>query len=89
MRYLAERPSGQVVFVLWGGKASATFDASEAQQVAQLAGTWGVRAAKVEKSHPAAPANGASNQPPFLSGSNPFSQINAALHSLGADQIDW
>ena len=89
MRFLSTRQSGQVVFVLWGGKARTTFNNSAAEHDAQAAGTWGSRAAKVERSHPAAPASGSSERPPFFSDGNPFSQINDALISLGADAIDW
>jgi uracil-DNA glycosylase len=78
---LAGREAGHVVFLLLGTPAQQLADRMQIRQIAEQAGVWGTRVDEVRLSHPAA------NQ--FLSGQNPFHEVNARLLNMGAAPIRW
>lgn len=87
MRFLAARKTGQVVFLLWGGKAFEVFRDAGVEQAAKDAGTWQTRVRIVRRGHPAfvTPNGGV----PFFQGKNAFAEPNEELVSMGANPIDW
>ncbi|HEV7880417.1 hypothetical protein [Bradyrhizobium sp.] len=78
---LAQRKTGHVVFLLLGTPAQQLANRMRIRQIAQQSGVWQTRVDEVRLSHPA------SNQ--FLSGPNPFHEVNARLLNMGAAPIRW
>lgn len=86
MRFLAQRDSGPVVFVLWGGSALDVFRDAGVEQLAKTNGTWQTTVRFIHRDHPAYAHTGIV---PFFQGVNSFVEINAALAAMGADPINW
>ncbi len=86
LTYLAERPTGRVVFMLWGEPAQQLFAKAKVQAAAIAAGSWQTRVATVEKAHPSA---GTSTNVTFLAEPNPFKAANQALVEMGGTAIAW
>lgn len=84
---LSTRPSGVVVFLLWGKPARNRFAQTGARENAEQAGTWQTRIRVVTKAHPGAANPGA--LPPFLAPPNTFREVNDALLAMGSSQIRW
>ena len=76
---LAARASGRVVFAMWGAQP-ATLE-TFIRTAASGAGAWNTRVKIVKKGHPATAG--------YLSGTNPFQQINDALVSIGGTMLNW
>ena len=74
IRAVAERPA-PAVFVLWGAHAHKKLKLIEASTARHIV---------IQSAHPSplSAHNG-------FFGSKPFSRINAALHELGQEQVDW
>ena len=86
LTWLAKRPNKHTVFLLWGNPAKAMFRESRVEQVAQEAGTWGVRVSAVEHFHPAAQGQGI---PRFFQPPNSFTKANELFIQMGAVPIEW
>jgi uracil-DNA glycosylase len=78
---VAARTTGHVVFLLLGAPAQRVAQRARIREIAEEAGVWGERVQEVRLPHPA------SNQ--FLSGRNPFLEVNARLGEMGATPIRW
>jgi uracil-DNA glycosylase len=78
---LAQRTTGHVVFLLLGSPAQRVADKVRIREIAEQTGVWGTRVDEVRLSHPA------SNN--FLTGPNPFHEVNARLAHMGAAPIWW
>ncbi|WP_108512961.1 hypothetical protein [Bradyrhizobium algeriense] len=78
---LAQRTTGHVVFLLLGTPAQRVADKVRIREIAEQTGVWRTRVDEVRLSHPA------SND--FLSGPNPFHEVNARLANMGAAPIRW
>lgn len=86
LRTVVTRPTGQVVFLLWGKVARDMVNAAGIEQAAKDAGTWQTRVRFVTHDHPAAALAGL---PLFFKPPNPFSTANQALEQMGAEPIHW
>lgn len=85
LRFLAERPDGKVVYVLWGAKARGVFDTAGVEAAARAVGSWGTQVAVVSHPHPNAQPNGA----PFYAIPNPFLETNRLLIAMGSEPVPW
>ena len=87
--HLALRPQGALVVVPWGGEAQDAVKAMGVVQAAQQAGRAN-HLAVVRRAHPAYDGEaGGDDTVPFLQLPDPFSQVNAALVSVGGKPIQW
>lgn len=86
LTHLATRPSGQVVFLLWGSPARRAFEEAGVQQAAEAAGAWQQRVAVATHAHPAAVISG---KPFFFRPPNPFGRANELLVQMEGKPIDW
>ena len=84
---IATRPTGKVVFLLWGQPAAKRFAETGVRVQAEQAGTFGTRVRVVSKAHPAAGNPGGSV--PFLAGPNTLGEVNDALDQMGEEPIEW
>lgn len=73
IQQLASRPSGVVVFALWGAQPQSLRPLIRSAAIA--ANAWNTRVKVVTASHPATAA--------FFAGPNPFKKINDALSAIG------
>jgi uracil-DNA glycosylase len=85
LAHLVRRKDKPAVFVTWGDKARAAFDASGAESASRAAGTWDKSVVQVTRPHP----NAMGERPPFLQGANPWDEINAALTRAGGTPVRW
>ncbi|WP_432783362.1 hypothetical protein QZH45_15740 [Pseudomonas corrugata] len=81
LRHLAARQDRPVVYLLLGGYAQTLAQRIGIRQTAEAAGRWGVEVDEVRLLHPAAQG--------FLSGPNPFDEVNKKLVALGETAINW
>lgn len=86
LRVIAARPSGHVVFLLWGSVARTFFQESGIEQAARDAGTWQTRVRTVQQAHPAASND---DGPLFFREPNTFLDANRALREMGAGEVEW
>ncbi len=86
LSFIAGRPAGFAVFLLWGRRACDIFERSGAPAAAQSAGASRTRIDVVRHVHPAAiTLEGAA----FLRPPNPFLLANESLVRMGAEPIPW
>jgi uracil-DNA glycosylase len=86
LTYIATRPAGYCVFLLWGNHASDVFERGDIQSAAERAGAWQTRIDVARHFHPAAITR---RGPAFLCPPNPFVSANKLLRGMGAEPIDW